>query len=145
MNIKYLVVSAPISQPLSQPGRRSTIPHDTTVGASEAGVLDHPEVRRCWSAAPSTPPNAPVQKARTVNAWKRSALYHLRSRRGGGRRHALLRERRFTRLHQDGASFPKSWSGHESFYRCRAPCRCCWVAECGTTNISRCCAVAVCV
>ena len=103
MNIKYLVVSAPISQPLSQPGRRSTIPHDTTVGASEAGVLDHPEVRRCWSAAPSTPPNAPVQKARTVNAWKRSALYHLRSRRGGGRRHALLRERAspgFTRTAQ---------------------------------------------
>ena len=35
------------AQPLSQPGRRSTVSHDAAVVAAETGEVDCLEVRRC--------------------------------------------------------------------------------------------------
>ena len=52
------------TQPLSQPGRRSTVSHEAAVVAAQAGVVDHPELRRCRVGLPPLRPhtvNAPVQ------------------------------------------------------------------------------------
>ena len=128
---QYKKVLAPTSQPLSQPGCRSTVCHDAAVGASEAGVLDYPELRRCRVGVPLLRPhrNVPAQQ------------------RAGGKRAGVVRavppaqqawEQARERppacppscapLHQDSASFPKTFSGHRRFYRCWASCPCCWVA-----------------
>ena len=45
------------TQPLSQPGRRSTVSHEATVVAAEAGVVDHLELRRCRAGVPPLRPH----------------------------------------------------------------------------------------
>ena len=63
------------TQPLSQPGRRSTVSHEAAVVAAETGLVDHPELRRCRVGVPPLRPhavNAPAQ----VSEGKREGLVH---------------------------------------------------------------------
>ena len=89
------------TQPLPQPGRRSTVSHEVAVVAAETGVVDHPELRRCRVGMPPLRPHRTLQfKCRRVNARGWSALYHLSDRRGNWGRRTFPRGRRFTRTTQ---------------------------------------------